>query len=83
MGAGPLRVAAGVVRLRALRMRDGAQWSRMRLADRTHLLIEAAQDVGIQFAQQFRAEYLEGDQAIHRSVPRLVDDPRGALAKPA
>jgi [ribosomal protein S5]-alanine N-acetyltransferase len=34
---GPLRVAAGVVRLRALRLRDGAQWSRMRLADRTHL----------------------------------------------
>jgi [ribosomal protein S5]-alanine N-acetyltransferase len=34
---GPLRVPAGVVRLRAVRMRDGAQWSRIRLADRTHL----------------------------------------------
>ena len=34
---GPLRVPAGVVRLRAVRMRDGAQWSRMRLADRNLL----------------------------------------------
>jgi ribosomal-protein-alanine N-acetyltransferase len=34
---GPLRVPAGVVRLRAVRMRDGAQWSRIRLADRAHL----------------------------------------------
>jgi [ribosomal protein S5]-alanine N-acetyltransferase len=34
---GPLRVPAGVVRLRAVRMRDGAQWSRIRLADRMHL----------------------------------------------
>jgi ribosomal-protein-alanine N-acetyltransferase len=37
MGVGPLRVAAGVVRLRAVRLRDGAQWSRTRLADRAHL----------------------------------------------
>ncbi|BBX63236.1 acetyltransferase [Mycobacterium saskatchewanense] len=35
--AGPLRVPAGVVRLRPVRMRDGAQWSRIRLADRAHL----------------------------------------------
>ncbi|OBG17472.1 GCN5 family acetyltransferase [Mycolicibacterium celeriflavum] len=35
--AGPLRVAAGVVRLRPVRLRDGAQWSRMRLAERAHL----------------------------------------------
>lgn len=34
---GPLRVAAGVIRLRPVRMRDGAQWSRIRLADRAHL----------------------------------------------
>lgn len=34
---GPVRVAAGVVRLRPVRMRDGAQWSRIRLADRAHL----------------------------------------------
>jgi len=34
---GPLRVAAGVVRLRPVRMRDGAQWSRIRLAEREHL----------------------------------------------
>jgi [ribosomal protein S5]-alanine N-acetyltransferase len=34
---GPLRVPAGVVRLRAVRMRDGTQWSRIRLADRAHL----------------------------------------------
>jgi [ribosomal protein S5]-alanine N-acetyltransferase len=34
---GPLRVPGGVVRLRAVRMRDGAQWSRIRLADRAHL----------------------------------------------
>ena len=34
---GPLRVPAGVVRLRPVRMRDGAQWSRIRLADRAHL----------------------------------------------
>ncbi|HEY3994354.1 MAG TPA: GNAT family protein [Mycobacterium sp.] len=34
---GPLRVPAGTVRLRAVRMRDGAQWSRIRLADRAHL----------------------------------------------
>ncbi len=34
---GPLRVPAGVVRLRAVRMRDGAVWSRIRLADRAHL----------------------------------------------
>ena len=37
MDVGPLRVPAGVVRLRAVRMRDGAQWSRIRLADRKHL----------------------------------------------
>lgn len=35
--AGPLRVPAGVVRLRAVRLRDGPQWSRTRLADREHL----------------------------------------------
>ena len=34
---GPLRVPAGVIRLRAVRMRDGAQWSRIRLAEREHL----------------------------------------------
>jgi ribosomal-protein-alanine N-acetyltransferase len=34
---GPLRVAAGVVRLRPIRLRDAAQWSRLRLADRAHL----------------------------------------------
>ena len=37
LDVGPLRVPAGVVRLRAVRMRDGAQWSRIRLADREHL----------------------------------------------
>jgi ribosomal-protein-alanine N-acetyltransferase len=30
-------VAAGLVRLRPVRLRDGAQWSRIRLADRAHL----------------------------------------------
>jgi [ribosomal protein S5]-alanine N-acetyltransferase len=34
---GPLRVPGGVVRLRPVRMRDGAQWSRIRVADRRHL----------------------------------------------
>lgn len=34
---GPLRVAAGVIRLRPARMRDAAQWSRIRLADRSLL----------------------------------------------
>lgn len=34
---GPLRVAAGVIRLRPVRMRDGVVWSRIRLADRSHL----------------------------------------------
>ena len=34
---GPLRVRAGVVRLRPVRMRDGAQWSRIRIADRQFL----------------------------------------------
>lgn len=34
---GPLRVAAGTVRLRPVRLRDAAQWSRIRLADRDHL----------------------------------------------
>ena len=34
---GPLRVAAGVIRLRPVRMRDAVQWSRARLADRVHL----------------------------------------------
>jgi ribosomal-protein-alanine N-acetyltransferase len=34
---GPLRVAAGVVRLRPIRMRDATQWSRIRLADQSHL----------------------------------------------
>lgn len=34
---GPLRVAAGIVRLRPVRLRDAAQWSRIRLADRSHL----------------------------------------------
>lgn len=37
MAVGPLRVAAGVIRLRPVRMRDGAQWSRIRLADRAYL----------------------------------------------
>ncbi|MBS4729159.1 GNAT family N-acetyltransferase [Mycobacterium sp. SM1] len=37
MTVGPLRVEAGVIRLRPVRMRDGAQWSRIRLADRAHL----------------------------------------------
>jgi ribosomal-protein-alanine N-acetyltransferase len=37
MVVGPLRVAAGVIRLRPVRMRDGAQWSRIRLADRAFL----------------------------------------------
>ena len=35
--AGPLRVAAGVVRLRPVRLRDAAQWSRIRLRDQAHL----------------------------------------------
>jgi [ribosomal protein S5]-alanine N-acetyltransferase len=34
---GPIRVAGGLVRLRPVRMRDAAQWSRVRLADREHL----------------------------------------------
>lgn len=34
---GPLRVAAGVIRLRPVRIRDGVTWSRIRLADRGHL----------------------------------------------
>ncbi|OAR20139.1 GNAT family N-acetyltransferase [Mycobacterium leprae] len=34
---GPLRVPAGVIRLRAVRLRDGVQWSRIRLADRAYL----------------------------------------------
>ena len=37
MPAGPLRVPGGVVELRPVRLRDGAQWSRIRLADRAHL----------------------------------------------
>lgn len=37
MEAGPLRVSAGVIRLRPVRMRDGAHWSRIRLSDRAHL----------------------------------------------
>ncbi len=37
MAVGPLRVSAGVIRLRPVRMRDAAQWSRIRLADRRHL----------------------------------------------
>ena len=34
---GPLRVAAGVLRLRPVRMRDAGQWSRTRIADREFL----------------------------------------------
>jgi ribosomal-protein-alanine N-acetyltransferase len=34
---GPIRVRAGVVRLRPVRLRDGRQWSRLRLSDRAHL----------------------------------------------
>lgn len=34
---GPIRVKAGVVRLRPVRLRDGVAWSRIRLADRAHL----------------------------------------------
>ena len=37
MAVGPLRVRGGVVRLRPVRLRDAAQWSRIRLADRQHL----------------------------------------------
>lgn len=37
MPVGPIRVPAGVVGLRPVRLRDGAQWSRLRLADREHL----------------------------------------------
>ncbi|MGP4054020.1 GNAT family N-acetyltransferase [Mycobacterium sp. 4D054] len=37
LAVGPLRVPAGVVRLRPVRLRDAAQWSRIRLADRAHL----------------------------------------------
>ena len=37
MAVGPLRVSAGVIRLRPVRIRDAAQWSRARLADRAHL----------------------------------------------
>jgi ribosomal-protein-alanine N-acetyltransferase len=37
MVVGPLRVPAGVIRLRPVRMRDGIQWSHIRLADRAHL----------------------------------------------
>lgn len=37
MSAGPIRVSAGVVRLRPVRLRDGAVWSRIRLAERDHL----------------------------------------------
>ena len=35
--AGALRVAAGIVTLRPVRLRDGAQWSRSRLSDRAQL----------------------------------------------
>src|ERR1700754_2386083 len=34
---GPVRVRGGAVELRPVRLRDGAQWSRIRLADRAHL----------------------------------------------
>ena len=34
---GSLRVPAGLVRLRPVRLRDGAVWSRIRLADQAHL----------------------------------------------
>ena len=34
---GPIRVPAGVVRLRPVRLRDGGIWSRIRLAERAHL----------------------------------------------
>ncbi len=34
---GPLRVPAGLVRLRPVRLRDGAVWSRIRLTDQAHL----------------------------------------------
>lgn len=37
MTVGPLRVPAGVVRLRPVRMRDGVAWSRIRTAERGHL----------------------------------------------
>ena len=37
MAVGPLRVRAGVVRLRPVRMRDAAQWSKIRIADRQFL----------------------------------------------
>lgn len=37
LSVGPLRVSAGVVRLRPVRLRDAAQWSRIRLADRANL----------------------------------------------
>lgn len=37
MAVGPIRVPAGLVRLRPVRLRDAAQWSRTRLADRDRL----------------------------------------------
>ncbi|OBF19744.1 GNAT family protein [Mycobacterium sp. ACS4331] len=37
VSVGPLRVRAGVVRLRPIRMRDAAAWSRLRIEDRRFL----------------------------------------------
>lgn len=37
LSVGPLRVAGGMVRLRPARMRDGAHWSRIRLAEHGNL----------------------------------------------
>ncbi|WP_418003423.1 GNAT family N-acetyltransferase [Mycobacterium sp. PDNC021] len=37
LSVGPIRVHAGVIRLRPVRLRDGPVWSRMRLTDRAHL----------------------------------------------
>ncbi|HEV7975161.1 GNAT family protein [Amycolatopsis sp.] len=34
---GPIRVEAGIVELRPVRLRDGGEWSRIRVRDRAHL----------------------------------------------
>ena len=73
---GPLRVAAGQVTLRPVRLRDAAVWSRIRLADQAHLEPwepVSGVDWRVRHAVSSWPAICSGDQASRRrSVTKLA-----------